>query len=105
MRKYVLLIVLSLLVFADVALANRYWPAQSLTDWTLELNNGVAYITSPQFANHCTYTRGQINMDGTEYNKALYAYAMSAKARGKKIRYVVDDQATTCVITGLKEVD
>ena len=105
MKKKIYMIVLSSLFFTDFSFANRYWPAQSLTDWTLELNNGVAYITSPQFATHCTYTRGQINMDGTEFNKALYAYAMSAKARGKKLRYVVDDQATTCIISGLREMD
>ena len=44
-------------------------------------------------------------MDGTEFNKAQYAYAMSAKARGKKINYVVNSDDTTCVITGLIEVD
>ncbi len=69
------------------------------------LNNGVAYISSPQFAEHCSYSRGQINMDGTEFNKAQYAYALSAKAKDKKLKYVVDSEHTTCVISGLREVD
>ncbi len=44
-------------------------------------------------------------MDGTEFNKALYAYAMSAKARGKKMAYVIDDTHATCVIYGFHETD
>lgn len=44
-------------------------------------------------------------MDGTEFNKAQYAYAMSAKARQKDLKYVVDDTQTTCIITGLEEVN
>jgi hypothetical protein len=44
-------------------------------------------------------------MDGTEFNKAQYAYAMSAKARGKSLSYVVDDTQSTCIITGLSESD
>lgn len=92
-------------LFSSSALAGRYWPADELITWELQLNNGVAYIVSPQFASHCNYKRGQINMDGTEFNKAQYAYAMSAKARGKKINYVVNSDDTTCIITGLIEVD
>ena len=88
-------------LYANSAFAGRYWPDDTLVSWGLELNNGVAYISSPQFASHCNYERGQINMDGTEFNKAQYAYAMSAKARGKKLKYVVNSADTTCVITGL----
>jgi hypothetical protein len=44
-------------------------------------------------------------MDGTEFNKAQYAYAMSAKARGKNLTYVVDDTQSTCIIYGLQELD
>jgi hypothetical protein len=85
----------------NTAIAERYWPEQPLTDWQLALDNGVAYISSPQFAGHCSYDRGQINMDGTEFNSALYAYALSASAMGKDLLYVVDRNQTTCVITGL----
>ena len=92
-------------LYATSAFAGRYWPTDTLVMWELQLNNGVAYISSPQFVSHCNYERGQINMDGTEFNKAQYAYAMSAKARGKKLKYVVNSADTTCVITGLIEVD
>ncbi len=95
-------ILLSVSVQSEAA---RYWPATTLSDWSLSLNNGVAYIGSPQMAPHCSYARAQINMSGTEFDKALYAYALSAKARGKKLRYVVDDSHTTCIISGLTEVD
>mgnify|MGYP001217723193 FL=1 len=44
-------------------------------------------------------------MNGTEFNKAMYAYALSAKARNKKLRYVIDRAHTNCVISGLQEVD
>lgn len=84
--------------------ATRYWPAV-LTEWRLSLNNEVAYISSPQFAQHCSYLRGQINMSGTDFDKALCAYALSAKARGKKLSYVVDSEQTVCVISGLEEVE
>ncbi|MDP5211300.1 hypothetical protein [Microbulbifer sp. 2205BS26-8] len=90
--------------FSSTASATRVW-GTILTDWTLELNNGAAYITSPQFASNCSFSRGQIDMDGTEFNKAQYAYALSAKARGKRLAYVIDDEETTCVITALRETD
>lgn len=84
--------------------AGRYWPSTALTEWEISLNNGVVYITSPQFASHCTYSRGQIDVTSSILNRALYAFALSAKARGKALRYVVDDTATTCVIDGLSEI-
>jgi len=93
-----------LLALSSNSVAKRYWPS-TLTSWTLSLNNGVAYISSPQFPKHCIHSRGQINMDGTEFNKSQYAYAMSAKARGKNLKYVVDDTQTVCIITGLSEAD
>ncbi len=107
MKKVLCVMSLGVVVstIAELSHARRCWPSTVLTELTLSLNNGVAYITSPQFADHCSYSRGQINMDGTEFNKAQYAYAMSAKARGKNIQYVVDDTQTTCIITGLYEVD
>ncbi|MBU1390178.1 MAG: hypothetical protein KJ856_07780 [Gammaproteobacteria bacterium] len=99
-----LFLIVTLCLSLSNAEANRYWPPKTLIEWSLSLNNGVAYISSPQFAEHCLYGRGQINMDGTEFNKSMYAYAMSAKARGLKLRYVVDDTHSTCIITGLQEV-
>lgn len=104
LELHILLIGLTL-TYSCSTLAKRYWPPEVLTEWTLSLNNGVAYITSPQFVSHCLHSRGQINMDGTEFNKAQYAFAMSAKARSKKIKYVVDDTQTVCIITGLEEID
>lgn len=99
------LVVMFLLVVITDSNAKRYWPSERLANWTISLNNGVAYISSPQFAKHCSYSRGQINMSGTEFDKAQYAYALSAKAKNKKLAYVVDDTHTTCIITGLLEVD
>ena len=92
-------------LFAAGANAKRDWATQKLTNWDLYLNNGVAYISSPQFAAHCSYKRGHINISGAEYDKALYSYALSAKARGKKLSYVVDSTHTDCVISALLEHD
>ncbi len=105
MRNISFLAVLLLLTLPLTTEAKRYWPSQTLTSWSLFLNNGVAYISSPQFPDHCSYSRGQINMSGTEFDKAQYAYALSAKAKGKNLRYVIDDTHTTCIITGLQEVN
>ncbi len=93
------------LTIPTLASAARYWPKETLTEWSLTLNNGVAYINSPQMASHCSHSRAQINMSGTEFDKALYAFALSAKARDKALRYVVDNEQTTCVISGLGEAD
>lgn len=93
------------LLASPAVLAGRYWPSVALTEWSLSLNNGVAYIYSPQMASHCSYSRAQINMSGTEFDKALYAYALSAKARGKALSYVVDSEQTVCIISGLSEKD
>jgi hypothetical protein len=103
--KIINALVLGLLVWSPFCFAERYWPAVPLSDWSLSLNNGVAYITSAQMATHCTHSRAQINMSGTEFDKALYAYALSAKAKGKKLKYVVDSDHTTCVVSGLSEFD
>ncbi|MBL4879677.1 MAG: hypothetical protein JKY78_12375, partial [Hyphomonas sp.] len=99
-----IIIALILVAVSGSAYAQRYWPG-TLTNWTLILNNGVAYISSSEFASHCSYSRGEIQMDGTEFNKAQYSYAMAAKAKGKRLSYVVDDTQTNCIITGLSEVD
>lgn len=101
--QILLLIIIGILPFCTHA--KRYWPEKTLTKWSLYMNNGVAYIRSDEFASHCSYSRGQINMDGTEFNRAQYSYALSAKARNKKLRYVVDSDQTVCIITGLQEVD
>lgn len=105
MRIIHLLFVLCLFVLPNIAEAKRYWPSQKLTTWSLSLNNGVAYISSAQFPEHCRYSRGQINMSGKEFDRALYAYALSAKAKGKSLSYVIDDTHTTCIISGLSEVN
>jgi hypothetical protein len=105
MKNLTILILIVLFFSHSNVFAKRYWPSQSLSNWTLSLNNGTAYVTSPEFATHCDYSRGQINMDGTEFNKAQYAYALSAKARNKKLKYVVDDTQSVCIITGLQEVE
>jgi hypothetical protein len=100
--------VIFLAVFFSLSIsanAGRYWPGTALTNWELYLNNGVAYILSSQFADHCSDDRGQIDMDGTEFNKSLYAYAMSAKARGKNLKYVVDSTQEVCTISALREQD
>lgn len=102
-NKLKILLLLTLLV-AQTSAATRYWPG-TLNNWKVYLNNGVAYITSSEIADHCTYDRAQINMSGTEFDKALYAYALAAQAKGKKLDYVVDDTQTVCVISGLSEVD
>ncbi|PAJ71642.1 hypothetical protein CJF42_25620 [Pseudoalteromonas sp. NBT06-2] len=103
------LLVACLMIICSVSTANaaRGWGSTPLTNWELYLNNGVAYILSLELPEHCSYDRAQINMSATEFDKAQYAYVMSAKARNKKIRYVVDmdPSVTLCVITGLREVD
>lgn len=106
MKKIIkpLVICLGLLIITNTANAQRYWPPV-LTNWSLYLNNGVANILSPEFASHCSHSRGAILMDGTEFNKAQYAYAVSAKAKGKNLKYVIGNTHTNCVITGLQEVD
>lgn len=98
-------LVILLASFSGTVSAKRYWPSKALTNWDLHLNNGVAYIRSPDFASHCRYLRGQINMDGTEFNKSQYAYALAAYAQGKTIRYVVDDEQTICIVTGIDIID
>ncbi len=85
--------------------ANRYWPEPALSDWSIVLNNGVVYIQSPQFPAHCSHSRGQINIHESEFDRAQYAFVLSAKARGKKLKYVVDNTQTVCVISGVLEID
>lgn len=101
MKALAVTIAFSILFTSSVS-ASRYWPPKLVT-WSLSLNNGVAYISSPEIPSHCSYSRAQINMDGTEFNKALYAYALSAKAKSKELKYVIDSEQSICVVTGLSE--
>lgn len=84
--------------------ATKYWPTKTLTDWSIYLNNGVVYITSSQIPKHCSHSRMQIDTSTSEFNKSLYAYALSAKARNKSLRYVIDDSQTVCSVYGLQEL-
>lgn len=87
----------------SAATAERYRPAR-VTDWSMYLNNAVVYIASPQFATHCANARGEFDMNDSAYNRALYAYALPAQARGKGLAYVVDSNASACVIDALREI-
>lgn len=74
-----------------------------LTHGTLTLNNGVAYITFSEIPSHCVHSRALIDMSGTGFDRALYAYVLSAKARGKSLRYVINSDHADRVISGLAE--
>lgn len=104
LRLNYLLLGIAMVLFgvSSAAMAERYWPA-TLTEWSISLNNGVVYISSSQFAEHCAYRRGQINVNDGAYARALYAYALSAKARGKNLRYVVERASSECVIDAMQE--
>ena len=105
--RYLLTAILTCLCVINTANAARNWGQDALINWELYLNNGVAYIITSELPDHCSYNRAQIEMSGTEFDKAQYAYALSAKARNKKLKYVVDfdPTITLCVITGLREAD
>ena len=72
-----------------------------LTSWALSLNSGVAYITSTQLPANCSPARAEIKMSGSEYDKALFAYALDARGLNRTIRVVVDDTQTRCVVMGI----
>ena len=76
--------------------------SEQLTSWSFSLNNGVAYITSAQLPANCLPQRARINMSGSEYDKALFTFALDAKNRGATIRVVVDDSRTDCVVMGIQ---
>lgn len=98
--KYVIFIII--ICGSPLAFSKAYW-AGVLNDWSLYLDNNVVYVQSDSMASHCSYNRAQIDVAQGDYQRALYSYALSAKARGKKLSYVVDSDASTCVIFGLSE--
>ena len=72
-----------------------------LTSWGLSLNSGVAYITSTQLPANCSPARAEIKMSGSEYDKALFAYALDARGLNRTIRVVVDNTESRCVVMGI----
>lgn len=86
------------------AFAGRYHTPM-LTTWSLELNNGVAYINSPQMPSHCSYSRAQISMSGTEFDKSQFAFALAAFKSKTQVVVVVDDTQTTCVVSGMRDLN
>jgi len=98
-----LVIGLSLILIASNSYAGRFWTGD-LEGWHLNLNNGVAYVTSVSFPDECTYNRAQINFSEDNYVKAIWSYILAASKTGEKLRVVLDhDQGAapdtiTCVI-------
>jgi len=101
MSKYLLAIFLSIVSLSTHA--QRFW-TQDLGEWHLSLNNGVAYINSPNFPDECKYDRAQINFSNDEYVKALWSYVLAASKTKEKLKVVLDhDQSAgadtiVCVI-------
>ena len=73
-----------------------------LTGWNFVLNDGVAYITSQQLPENCVPARAEIKMSGSEYDKAIYSFALAAHTAGNDIQVVVDDTLAQCVVMGIQ---
>ena len=106
MKEIITFLFLSLI--ANSAFAGRFWTGH-MDDWHLQLNNGVAYVSSTSFPEQCTYNRAQINFSNDEYVKALWSYILAASKTKEKLSVVLDhDQGApansiTCVILSADE--
>ena len=76
----------------------------SLTDWTLSVNNGVAYVNATNMPTYCLYSRAQIDTSATVITptnqRDLYAFVLASYMAGKPLTLVVNDAETTCKIYG-----
>lgn len=82
------------------AFAGRY-QTPALTSWSMYMNNGVVYISSSQMPSHCTYSRAQINMSGTEFDRTQIAMALAAYKSKSNIAVFIDSDHTVCVMSGI----
>lgn len=84
----------------SMAFAAKYWtPDAATSNWDLHINNGVIYISSSDFPEHCSNSRAQINIaNDAPLDRALYAYLLAAYQAKQAIRIVVDSNETTCKV-------
>jgi hypothetical protein len=73
--------------------------------YTIALDNGVVYISHPQFVAPCLYGRVEIRSAtpySADYTKRLIAAIFMAKASGKDVALTWDDApAPTCLLNSV----
>lgn len=69
--------------------AERFWTG-NLESWRLQLNNGVAYVSSTSFPSECKYNRAQLNFTDNDYTRALWSYILAASKTGEALEVVLD---------------
>lgn len=82
-----------------------YYTSTPNNDYTISTDNGVVYISHPQFVSPCTYGRVEIRDSApysAEYAKRMTAAIFLAKALGKNVAFVWDDStAPTCLLSSV----
>ncbi|MFK8016113.1 MAG: hypothetical protein AB8G17_11825 [Gammaproteobacteria bacterium] len=80
--------------------------AAQIWSQTLELRlvmrEGAAWVSSPQLPANCSPLRAEIAMTGTEYDRALFDYALAMLEQNRRIQVLVDDAVSECVVLGLR---
>ena len=110
MRIYKIIFLLLILSLSSVpASAGLAW--YTLNDWTMKLDNNKVYIYGLDLPSICSAggapdvnDRGEINVATSDYNRALFSFALTAYKSGvTSIKVVVDNTVSPCVISGIEE--
>lgn len=91
---------------ASPAMAARNW-TKSLTDWTLYLDNGVAYVAAVNMPANCAHARAEIRTSAVlggspTYARDVYAFILASSGAERPLRVVIDDAESTCLIYGAR---
>lgn len=93
------------LLFWGACTYATYYTTTPNNDYTISTDNGVVYISHPQFVAPCTFGRVEIRDStpySTEYARRMAAVIFMAKALGKNVAFVWSDAtAPTCLLSAV----
>lgn len=86
------------------AFATKVWVGP-LANWSLYLDNGVAYVLSTSIPSNCSYSRAQIAtgaplLGSATYARDLYAFVLASYEASKSLNIVIETTETTCSVYG-----
>ncbi len=104
--------ILTLVLLSSLnAHAGRTW-TDSLSDWSVYMDNGVTYVRSGSMPSACAHDRAQIDTSSeitygtTTYSEShfrdMYAFILMSYASSKELYIVTDSAESSCRVYGVK---
>ena len=81
--------------------------SNSLTNWTVSLDNGVIYVNAANMPTNCLSARAQISTSATlsgstSYSSELYSFILASSAAQLPLKVMIESAESTCKVYGAK---